>query len=191
MDADYEKKRKILETRRTVIREIGLSDLPVLYEIYDGPGITDYMEPLYDWEEEVAYTKTYIQMIYGFYGYGMWVVEESATGKLIGRVGFDDRTLPDGAGGSRRILELGFLIAAEKQRQGFAEEVCRAAIAYMREEYDEDAFTCLIENGNDASIRLVKKLGFSLSGRVLVDKKEMQEWRLSFSENSNNAQKEQ
>lgn len=183
---DYEKKREMFRTKRCIVREMGLSDLPDLYRLYEGEGVTDYMEPLYDWDEEIEYTKTYIQMIYGFYGYGMWVVIERATGELIGRVGFDDRTLPDGPEKSRRILELGFLIAPEKQGQGLAAEVCRAAIGFMREEFSEDTFTCLIRPENTASIRLVERLGFSCVGQVTLEKIPYEEWRLK----GNIAQKE-
>lgn len=175
---DYEKKREIVRTPRTIIREIALSDLPALFRLYQEPGVTDYMAPLHEWEEEVEYTKTYIQMIYGFYGYGMWVVTDLETGELIGRVGFDDRTLPDGKNGSKRILELGFLITPKRQGQGHAEEVCCASIRYMQEEFEEDTFTCLIEPGNEASVRLVKKLGFSQEGTVLLDGTPKMEWTL-------------
>ena len=36
------------ETDRCLIRELSLSDLPALYELYDKPGMTDFVEPLYD-----------------------------------------------------------------------------------------------------------------------------------------------
>ena len=62
-DFDYEKGTEVFRTKRCIVREIRLSDLPSLYAIYEEPGITDYLEPLYDWKEEVDYTKTYIRMI--------------------------------------------------------------------------------------------------------------------------------
>ncbi len=172
-DFDYEKGTEIFRTERCLVREIRLSDLPALYRIYDEPDITDHMEPLYEWDEEVEYTKTYIRMIYGFYGYGMWVVCDKKTGELIGRVGFDDREIPDGKGGMRRILELGYVITTRLQRQGYATEVCRAAIRYMEKEFGEDTFTSLIEPENDGSIRFAEKLGFVAAGDVIVSQKDM------------------
>lgn len=41
------------ETDRCLIRELSLSDLPALYELYDKPGMTDFVEPLYDYETEL------------------------------------------------------------------------------------------------------------------------------------------
>lgn len=177
----------IFTTKRCVVREITLDDLPALYDLYAGPGMTDYLEPLYDWDEELEYQRNYIEKIYGFYGYGMWVVIEKKTGRLIGRVGFDDRTLPDGAGKSRRILEFGFMIAADLHRQGFAEETCRAAISFMEEHFEERVFTCLIEIQNEPARHLAKKLGFSHKKDVVVNRHQMQEWTLD----CDNAQKEE
>ena len=172
-DFDYEKGTEVFRTKRCIVREIRLSDLPSLYAIYEEPGITDYLEPLYDWKEEVDYTKTYIRMIYGFYGYGMWVVCDKETGELIGRVGFDDREIPDGNGGMKRILEFGYLIASGRQRQGYAAEVCLAALRYMEKEFGEDTFTSLIEPGNEVSFHFAEKLGFMPAGVVELSGKPM------------------
>ena len=100
------------ETDRCLIRELSLSDLPALYELYDKPGMTDFVEPLYDYETELEYQKAYIENMYGFYEYGMWLVFSRETGKLIGRAGLEHD-------------ELGYMIAPELWNQGYATEVCR------------------------------------------------------------------
>ena len=64
------------------IREITVKDVPQLYELYRDASITAFMEPLFaDPEQEIAYTKDYIENVYGFYGYGMWVLEEKRSGQ--------------------------------------------------------------------------------------------------------------
>ena len=170
---DYEAGTEVFRTRRCIVRQIRLSDLKALYHIYAQPGVTDFIPDLYEWDEEVDYTKTYIRMIYGFYGYGMWIVEEKRTGEVIGRVGFDDREIPDGKGGMRRILEFGYLIAPSRQRKGIATEVCRAALRYLFENYEEEAATSLIEPDNEVSIRFAGKLGFTHVGEADLGKKRM------------------
>ena len=64
----------ILETERCIVRELELSDLDDLFSMYAEPGMTDYMEGLYEYEEELEYQKAYIENMYRFYGYGMWLV---------------------------------------------------------------------------------------------------------------------
>lgn len=144
------------ETERCLIRELSLSDLPALYELYAKPGMTDYVEPLYDYETEIEYQKAYIENMYGFYEYGMWLVFSKETGKLIGRAGLEHD-------------ELGYMIAPELQNRGYATEVCRFIIDYARENTDFEELYCRIDERNEASVRLAKKLGFTNSGQVDED----------------------
>lgn len=144
------------ETDRCLIRELSLSDLPALYELYAKPGMTDYVEPLYDYETEFEYQKAYIENMYGFYEYGMWLVFSKETGKLIGRAGLEHD-------------ELGYMIAPELQNLGYATEVCRFIIDYARENTDFEELYCRIDERNEASVRLAKKLGFTNSGQVDED----------------------
>lgn len=144
------------ETERCLIRELSLSDLPALYELYAKPGMTEYVEPLYDYETELEYQKAYIENMYAFYEYGMWLVFSKETGKLIGRAGLEHD-------------ELGYMIAPELWNQGYATEVCRFIIDYARENTDFEELYCRIDERNEASVRLAKKLGFTNSGHVDED----------------------
>ena len=141
------------ETERCLIRELSLSDLPALYELYDKPGMTDYVEPLYDYETELEYQKAYIENMYGFYEYGMWLVFSKETGELIGRAGLEHN-------------EMGYMIAPELQNRGYATEVCRFIIDYARENTDFEELYCRIDERNEASVRLAKKLGFVRNGQI-------------------------
>lgn len=69
--------------------------------------------------------------MYGYYGYGMWLVFDKASGELIGRAGLEHREFPDAV-----ELELGYLIDPDRQGQGLATEVCQAILAFAREELD-------------------------------------------------------
>lgn len=141
------------ETDRCLIRELSLSDLPALYELYDKPGMTDFVEPLYDYETELEYQKAYIENMYGFYEYGMWLVFSRETGKLIGRAGLEHD-------------EMGYMIAPQFQNRGYATEVCRFIIDYARENTDFKELYCRIDEKNAASVRLAQKLGFTNSGHM-------------------------
>lgn len=141
------------ETDRCLIRELSLSDLPALYELYDKPGMTDFVEPLYDYETELEYQKAYIENMYGFYEYGMWLVFSRETGTLIGRAGLEHD-------------ELGYMIAPELWNQGYATEVCRFIVDYARKNTDFEELYCRIDEKNVASVRLAKRLGFVRNGQI-------------------------
>lgn len=157
----------ILYTKRTCVQEIALSDLDEMYELYDGDGITDYTEPLYERQKEEAYTQSYIDYMYRYYGYGMWIVRDRNTGKLIGRAGIEHYEESGSRNESQAevLMELGYIIGKEYQKQGYAVEVCRAIIEYAKEELEIDQLHCFIHPENKASIRVAEKLGFSRSGQ--------------------------
>lgn len=58
-------------------------------------------------------------------------------------------------------VTLGYTISPKYQRKGFAFEILSAVIGKIREKYPSLDIVCLIEKENEASIGLVKKLGFA------------------------------
>lgn len=162
----------ILETKRCIVKEFSMEYLDALFELYDGEGMTDYMEPLYPYEQEKEYQQAYIDNMYAFYGYGMWIVCEKETGRLIGRVGVEHR---EELGGE---LELGYAIGIPYQRQGYATEVCEAVLTYTKEELGMPSVCCLIDEGNVISEHLAAKLGFSFEETVHLQEKFMKKYRM-------------
>lgn len=162
---------EILQTGRCVIRETTLEDVEAFYRIYEEDSITEYMENLFeDLEEEIAYTKDYIERVYGFYGYGMWTVLEKENGQVIGRAGVSWREGFD-------LPELGFVIGVPWQRQGYAYEVCSAILDYAKEELGMDRVQALVMEGNQRSEMLCQKLGFVESGeRARLDREMYTVW---------------
>ena len=153
----------ILETQRCMVREITLDDVDSVYCIYDNPMITKYVEGLYeDREEERDFTKAYIENMYGFYGYGMWVIIEKETKRIIGRAGLGNR---DGY----KELELGYVIDVAYQQKGYASEVCSAIMKYAMERLGCFNMNAFIRKENIPSIRLAEKLGFRWREEVILD----------------------
>ena len=169
----YERKHQIpwtiLETERCIVRELSVSDVPELFRMYKEQGMTDYMESLLSYEEEAEYQRAYIRNQYHFYGYGMWLVFEKKSGRLIGRAGVEQREEE----AESSVLELGYAIRPDCWRQGYGYEVCQAVIRYMEEYFGAEELYCQIAAENTASIRLAEKLGFVLhqtkqDGKLLI-----------------------
>ena len=154
---------EICETQRLTIREITVEDVPRLYELYADSSITKYMEPLFeDINQEIEYTKEYIRNIYGFYGYGMWVIVLKAIQKVIGRVGLEYKEDFDG-------LELGFMLGKGFQHKGYAYEACRAVIKYGVEALGIRDYRAIVAKDNAPSRWLCERLGFLSAGKVQAD----------------------
>ncbi|WP_300801128.1 GNAT family N-acetyltransferase [uncultured Acetatifactor sp.] len=156
----------ILRTARCLIRETVPEDVESFYQIYSHPAITEYMEGLYpEVEEERQYVRDYIEKVYTFFGFGVWTVVERESGAVIGRAGFSYREGFDEP-------ELGFIIGVPWQRRGYAEEVCRAVLAYGWSALEFRQVQALVEPENIPSVRLCEKLGFRKAEVVDVGKKE-------------------
>lgn len=145
----------ILETDHCVVRELAMTDLDALYELYEKEDFGEFLEPLFDRGTEEEYQKAYLENMYGYYEYGMWLVFHKETGELIGRAGLEPKEV-QGEG----QVELGYVISPEYREKGYATEVCEAILHYNRKKlFIEDVY-CMIEKENVPSIRLAEKLGF-------------------------------
>lgn len=164
---------RVIETKRCYLREMTLSDLPGLFCLYQDPDFSRYLEPLYSWNEEVEYTKAYIENMYRYYGFGMWLIKDRFTDELIGRAGFN---LIKWQG--KQLLEMGYAIACAYRKQGYATEVCQALIAYAKSgELAYSKLYCFVQKENLASRLFLEKLGFALCERCIRDGKEMLVYR--------------
>lgn len=164
----------ILNTGRLTLREMTVDDVDRLYEIYAGDGITDYTEPLYeDRQQEIEYTRDYIKNMYEFCGYGLWLVIEKDSGRIVGRAGITGREGYDEA-------ELGYVIERERQRRGYALEACRAIIGYARDKLEMKGVNCFVQPGNEASVKLCKLLGFEYLETVKLSDSDFMRYHLTF-----------
>ncbi|MCR4831126.1 MAG: GNAT family N-acetyltransferase [Pseudobutyrivibrio sp.] len=167
-DEDYERIYRrcagipwdIAYTNRCFIREYGPSDLDDLFELYNQDHMTEYMEPLFEYEEERQYEENYIEYIYKLYGFGIWLIFDKFTGKLIGRAGIEVRETCD----RENQAELGFAISPARWRQGLAYEVCSKIIDLARDDYGITSLIARCDPANEASSGLLKKLGFECEG---------------------------
>lgn len=149
---------QILETERCILRETTEADVDAFYRIYAEPSVTAFMENLFsDREEELRYMADYREKVYALYGFGIWSIILKETDEIIGRAGLDMRR-------GFAEPELGFVIGVPWQRQGLAEEVCRAVLRYGEEELGFTKVQALTEQENTASLALLKKLGFVFDG---------------------------
>ncbi len=160
------------ETERLIIKEIESSDLKAaseLFEIYNN-GTQSFTEDM---------MKSYIEYAYGFYGYGYWGLYLRETGRLIGIAGFREGSCP---------LEIGYAVLPDLRGKGYATEAVKSLVEFAKEDfkwvteegksgkrvkapivmvYKNKGKVLIygrIEKGNEASVRVLLKNGFSVSG---------------------------
>lgn len=153
----------ITQTKRCLVREMGPGDLDDLYELYADERVTRYTEALFqDKEQEKQYIEGYIEHIYKYFGFGTWLIHRKEDGKLIGRAGFNFRPGFD-------EVELGFVIGYPFWRKGYAYEVCSHLLELGKNVFEFERMQALVDKENEASIRLLEKLGFYFEQDVMVD----------------------
>jgi RimJ/RimL family protein N-acetyltransferase len=90
-------------------------------------------------------------------GYGMWWLEERASGRAVGRVGLWN---PEGW----PALELGWVVYDGFEGRGYAYEAAVASRDYARKTMPSNTLISLIAPENARSIRLAERLGATRSG---------------------------
>lgn len=159
----------VLKTKRCIVREIQVDDLEQLYKLYEDKNVIAYIEDLLeDKEAEKEYIKSYQEEIYGFYDYGMWIIQEIETNQIIGRAGIENKANSKG----QKIIELGYFIGKEFQGQGYGYEVCREIIKYTKKEEISKNLFIYTRKENIPSIKLCKKLGFQYVEKRTIHNKE-------------------
>jgi len=92
-------------------------------------------------------------------GYGSWAVEEKASGRFIGRVGYIH---PEGWPG----IELAWMLGRPFWGKGFATEAAKAALAHGFNEFQFTHVIHLIRPDNLPSIRVAERIGARREGSM-------------------------
>jgi RimJ/RimL family protein N-acetyltransferase len=149
-----------LETDRLILRMFREDDFEASAKICADPDVMRYLgdgKPLT--RAEAWRQMAMILGHWGLRGYGLWAVEERATGTLIGRIGHFN---PEGWPG----FELGWVLGKPYWGRGYATEGARRALDYAVTEMGRDHVISLIYPPNAASIRVAERLGETLEGRT-------------------------
>src|SRR2546423_1268134 len=153
-----------LETERLLVRDLREeSDLNLYAQMCADPLVMRYLSPE---GKTLTRAETWRQMafIIGHWqlrGYGHWAVEEKASGRLIGRIGFLN---PEGWPG----FEIGWTLARESWGKGYATEGARRALEYAFTEMGREHVISLIHPQNKNSIRVAERLGEKPEGETEV-----------------------
>ena len=142
-----------------MLRHFQESDLDAWARIVCDPEVMRYVGGAALDRDQAWRSLGYILGHWRLRGFGLWAVEERASGALVGRIGL---YRPEGWPG----LEVGWLVARERWGEGFATEGGAAAIRYGFEVLEADRLISVILPGNQASIRVAEKLGERFDHRM-------------------------
>lgn len=148
-----------IETDRLVLRAARLDDFEPFRDMVGDPEVTRHLggpmsDPAQAWEKFVR-----IPGFWALLGFGLWIVEDKASGRVAGQAGFGlfqraiDPPLPE-------IPEGAWVFARWAQGRGFGSEAMAAAFAWADANLPDRGYVCIIAPDNAASLGLARRCGF-------------------------------
>lgn len=151
----------LIETDRLRLRGHGVGDLADAVAMWSDPQVVRYTigepsPPQRTWLRLLGYRGHWALL-----GFGYWAVEEKASGRFIGEVGFADfkRAMNPPIEG---MPELGWALAPWAQDRGYATEALTAAVEWGDERFQSMPTVCIIHRDNRRSFRVAEKLGYRI-----------------------------
>ena len=148
-----------LRSDRLRLREVHTDDVDALYDIHSDPVVMRYgSHPAWTERSQAERKVADIQQQRREQDVLIWALADAASDQLIGTaVAF---SLDRGQGRA----EIGYSLRRDRQGQGLAVEAMRVIVAYLFDTLELRRLEADIDPRNDASCRLVEKLGFVREG---------------------------
>jgi len=154
---------KILETERTILREVTKDDADFILDLLNQPSFIHYIgdRNVRTTHEARDYIESRFTESYKKFGFGMWAVELRETNATIGICGFVRRdSLPD--------ADIGFAFLPQYERKGYAFESAVVALEYGRNVLDFKRVLAITSKDNENSGRLLGKLDFKFERLIVL-----------------------
>ncbi len=149
----------VIDTERLTLRSMRVADAPDMYAYACRPSVTEYLT----WtpHESIEHTREYLEYIGQRYRTGDfydWAVICRADGHMIGTCGFTSINCQSESG------EIGYVLNPAYHGQGYATEAVRAVMRFGFDELELHRIEAHYIEGNDASRRLMERVGMSFEG---------------------------
>jgi RimJ/RimL family protein N-acetyltransferase len=149
----------VVETPRLRLREHRIADLDAYNALWADPVVVQYTVGVPQTPEECWSRYLRAHGHWAVAGYGYWMVEEKATGRFVGEVGFADlhRAINPSLDG---MPEAGWIISPAFHGKGYATEAVRAIHEWGYEHFGPVRTCCIISPENEPSLRVAQKIGY-------------------------------
>lgn len=146
-------------TKRLILRKAQLNDAADLFPMRSDPEVMRYIpRPLAKNIEDV---EALLTMIIGFWETGErlnWMMENKATGKAIGMVGFVEILK------EHNRAELGYMLDKSYHRQGYMTEAISAIVNHGFNTMGLHTIFAIVDEENKPSMAILEQAGFNQEG---------------------------
>lgn len=152
---------RIIETERLILRPHGVEDFAACVAVWGNPEVTRYIGGRPQTPEECWHRLLRYAGHWSLLGFGYWAVEEKASGRFIGDIGFSDFHRPmEESLNFTTAPEVGWVLSPDVHGKGYATEAVQAALGWGDAYFKGQRFVCMIHPDNRASSRVAEKTGF-------------------------------
>ncbi len=154
----------VLESERLRLRGHRVADFDALAAMWADPAVTRHIGGRASTREESWARLVRYAGLWPLLGFGYWAVEERATGRFAGDVGFADyhRDMTPPLG---QVPETGWALAPWAHGKGYATEAVRTILAWGDANLSAAETVCIIDPDHAASIRVANKCGYVETAR--------------------------
>ena len=153
--------RPVLETSRLILREMTVDDAPFILDLLNQPSFLQFVgdKGLRTVADAAQYIEDGPRATYHRHGYGLYLVLRKETGHPMGICGLVSRDWLDAP-------DLGFSLLPPYWSLGYAFEAAVAVLDHAEAVHRISRVLAITNPGNQSSIRLLRKLGFSYRNNV-------------------------
>ncbi len=165
----------VLETERLLIRELNsATDAEFICELLNSPKFIEFIgdRGVRSADDAAEFIEKRYRQGYRDHGYGLYLVELRSGTVPVGICGFVKRETLDAP-------DLGFAFLPEFEHQGYGLESAQAMLGHGREELGFDTVLAITSQNNDASGKLLEKLGFGFSGMTAMPDGDVKLYKIS------------
>lgn len=149
---------RVLETARLVLRQIDQGDLDPHMALLNTPAVMAHLGGVQP-RGVIAAKHAAARASFAAEGFGFMMMEEGATGAIIGHCGL--RRVVHPCAPNRGDHEIGWLVREDRWRRGYAHEAMRDVVDWAFTVHGAPRLVALTSQANEGSWRLMEKLGMT------------------------------
>lgn len=156
-----------IETERLTIGPFDLDDSEFILRLLNERAFIEHVgdKGVRDLDGARHYLRDGPMASYERFGFGLWRVALSDDGAPIGMAGLLKRDYLDD-------VDIGYALLSRFHGAGYAFEAAAAVMRHARDRLKQQRVLAIVNEDNEPSIGLLKKLGFKASGKVRIPEAE-------------------
>lgn len=152
-------KAPVIETDRLILRPHRLEDITACQRLWGDNRVVRHIGGVPQDAQAVWFRVLRYAGMWSMLGYGMWALEDKASGAFLGEAGL--LSAARGLAELEAVPEAGWVLGPDAWGRGIASEAMGAVLGWADAALEAPSIRCIIDPSHVASIGVAYKLGFA------------------------------